>query len=70
MSNRDKVEDEWKKCRALEASWHERADQYYGKEGAEMDYARSVGRAAIYGTVANHLQQILDEWEEEGVDRK
>lgn len=35
-----------------------------------MDYARSVGRAAIYGTVANHLRQILDEWEEEGDDRK
>lgn len=61
MSNKEKVRDEMKKCRALQASWKERADKRRG-ERLDEEYAMAVSRSAIYGTMADHLEQILNEW--------
>lgn len=63
-TNKEKVADEMKKCRALQASWNARAEKYYGDEGMRTKYCTAVNRGAIYGTVADHLEQILDEWDD------
>lgn len=70
MRNKEKIEHELKTCRTLEVSWHKKADQEYGKEGREKEYAASTNRAGVYGIMADRLQKILDSWEEEGDDQK
>ena len=68
--NRERIEHELKTCRTLESSWQKRADQFYGKSGCEKEYAGAVNRSGVYGIMVERLKKILDQWEEEGDDRK